>query len=1308
MTRTSPRQLSGRWLAFAFLLLAAGIGALWYSAISAHEAAVLRERGRELQAIAELKIEFIRFWLDERRSDALVQSRRPLLAIALTGHDADKWPYGLAALPGQLEAIRKEYGYEAVMLLDHKGAHGFSAGSVPDYMRTAAAQAARTSMTEGRVVVSRAYHAESDGRWHIDIDIAVPVVSSRPVGTQTVGSLVFHLDPREHLDPFLKQWPAPSESGETFLFERSGDEIVYLSSLRHADAATMRRRVDDSALPAALAARGGQGVVEGLDYRGVPVLAAVGQVPGMPWFVVSKLDREEVLAPVRRETLWSGTLASLLVMALGLATLSWYRRGQSELALTQQIAAQAALTSSEARFRKLIENAWDLLVLFDRDMRIVYASPSVEQQLGGRLTGESIASGTALVHPADVGLVEAARVKALAHPGLPQRFEHRVRGRYDHWMIVEANFTNHFDDPDIGALTYIGRDISERIWAAQELRDSEERYRFLFKLSPDAVFLHRHGVIFQTNDAAVRLFRAGSENALIGRHWGKLVVPERWPFVAQRIAALESGEQAYLQPSEQHYLALDGQAIDVEATGARIVIDGKPAIMSVVRDISERKRTEAALRESEARLQAIIEHAPLGIAIVNAKGRYTMVNPAQCRILGYSETELIGKSFRDFTHSDDADLNEEMALEMIQGRMDHFTLEKRYLRKDGQTIWVVLSVSAVRDENGALRYFIGLLQDITERKWMEQTLRESEARYRFLFAGCPLPMWVYDLETLAFIEVNDAAIAHYGYTREEFQSMTLRDMVPPERVEAMEAALRQPDEVRWGRIWTHRLKDGSRIEVAVWSRSLDYAGRPARMVLTEDVTERIRAQAALTDSEERYRILFELSPDAVFVHRNFSILYANNAALRLFGAASAQDLVGKDWHGLLSREDWPIAEQRVASLTSSETSTLQPSEQHFVTLDGRAIQVEAASARIVINGEPAIMSVFRDITARKLAEAALRESEETLRIFLDALPSAAFLVRRDDTFGIVNAATAHTLKRPRESLVGSNAYALMPAEAAARRKAWVDEVTATGQERVVEENWRDRWYESRLAPVIGDSGEVMGVAVTTADITERKEGEKRRIELAHQQRDTLVREVHHRIKNHLQGLAGLLRQHMHEQPELEPVLKKFAAQINAISIVHGLQGRTEQGDASLRNLITEIAAFLGGITGAPVSLNCPAHGCMWAVAEAEAVPLALILNELLTNALRHGTDKAQVSLDIRCDGDRAQLIIKNPGHLGAGLDFAGGKGLGTGLSLIRSLLPPEGTTLSLENTEEGWVETRLELGPPVLHLLVQPQVVSLR
>lgn len=1059
MTPSPQRQLSGQWLAIVFLLLAAGIGALWYSAISAYEKAVLGERGRELQATAELKIEFIRFWLDERRSDAAVQADRLMMARILQPLPGRSATYSHEEVRGQLEVIRKAYDYEAVMLTNRQGTAVLEAGKPGAEAYGAAAAARLQAVREGKTIVSRAYSSASGGDHHTDIDIAAPVFGRQSGGTSIVGALVLHLDPQAHLDPFLRRWPAPSESGETFLVERTNGKLVYLSSLRHAKPETLHRHAKENALPAAIAARGERGFIEGIDYRGVPVLAAVGQVPGMPWFVVSKQDRKEVLAPVRREALWSGMLASLLVMALGLAMLAWHRRGQSELALAQQESTKAALTASEARFRRLIENAWDLLVLFDRDMRIVYASPSVEQQLGGRLTGESIASGTALVHPEDVALVETARVNALAHPGAAQRFEHRIRGRYDHWMMVEANFTNHFDDPDIGALIYIGHDVSERKWAERSLRDSEERYRFLFKLSPDAVFVHWDNVVLYTNDAAVRLFRAESERDLVGRDWHDLVAPQEWAKADARTSRLAQGEVPFLQPAEMRYLALDGTIFEVEAAGARIVIDGKPAIMSVVRDVSERKRTEAALRE-------------------------------------------------------------------------------------------------------------------------------SEARYRFLFDSSPLPMWIYDIETLAFLEVNLTAVDQYGYSREEFLVMTLRDIRPSEEVASMESATRSEHRPQ-GLVWTHRRKDGSFIKVAVWSQDTPFFGRPARMVLAENVTARVEAELALAKSEARLRAIFDSAPVGIAI----------------------------------------------------------------TNPDGRYLMVNRAQCEMVgYSEEELLQRTYADIT-----------HPEDVQSNLD-------LTSRTQTG---------------EISIGSI------------------------EKRYLRKDGTSFWVLLTLGLVRTAAGEILGSVGVAQDITERREAETRRLEYARQQRDTLVREVHHRIKNHLQGLAGLLRQHVHEQPALAPVLQKFMTQINAISIVHGLQGRAEKGDAGLRSLAGEITAFLSGITGAQIGLTCPGPACQWAVAETEAVPLALILNELLTNALRHGTDMARVSLSMGCDANGARLIIRNPGRLD-GLDFAGGKGLGTGLSLIRSLLPPEGIAFRLENAEEGWVETRLELGPPVLLPIPPVQVVSLR
>ena len=157
MTMSSPlRPLAGNWLAATFLLLAAGVGALWYSAIAAYESAVLRERGRELQAIAELKIGYIEYWLNERRGDAILLSKRQIVAIALAGSGADKAARELAAraLPDQIEAYRKAYVYESIVLLDRDGNPVFGTGAAGGQLLAVAAKTARTAVAEGAVRMS--------------------------------------------------------------------------------------------------------------------------------------------------------------------------------------------------------------------------------------------------------------------------------------------------------------------------------------------------------------------------------------------------------------------------------------------------------------------------------------------------------------------------------------------------------------------------------------------------------------------------------------------------------------------------------------------------------------------------------------------------------------------------------------------------------------------------------------------------------------------------------------------------------------------------------------------------------------------------------------------------------------------------------------------------------------------------------------------------------------------------------------------------------------------------------------------------
>jgi two-component sensor histidine kinase len=203
-------------------------------------------------------------------------------------------------------------------------------------------------------------------------------------------------------------------------------------------------------------------------------------------------------------------------------------------------------------------------------------------------------------------------------------------------------------------------------------------------------------------------------------------------------------------------------------------------------------------------------------------------------------------------------------------------------------------------------------------------------------------------------------------------------------------------------------------------------------------------------------------------------------------------------------------------------------------------------------------------------------------------------------------------------------------------------------------------------------------------------------------RNTVVREVHHRIKNHLQGVAGLLRQHAEEHAEIRPIMDVAIAQIQAVAAIHGLQGRQAGSQVSLCDMVSSIARTVGDLTNAQIVPSIMADSAMPAqIAESESVAIALILNELFMNAVKHspsieGTRKV-VRLGVTCARKAAQIRIFNPGKLPLGFNFERCQETGNGLSLVHSLLPSEGASLRIM-AANGGVETVMDLSPPIVVL----------
>ena len=308
--------------------------------------------------------------------------------------------------------------------------------------------------------------------------------------------------------------------------------------------------------------------------------------------------------------------------------------------------------------------------------------------------------------------------------------------------------------------------IGERKKVEEVLRESEERYRRLVDMSPYGIAIHSEGKFVFVNRAGAKILGAANPEELIGIPVLQIIHPDYRELVKERIRMQEEGKTAPL--IEEKLLRLDGTSVDVELTSIPFTYKGKQAMYGVFMDITERKRAEEKLRESEKRFRAAFDFSGAGMAIVSTDGHWLRVNQNLCKIVGYSEDELLKTTFQAITHQDDLPKNIEAQKQLLAGKLQYLQTEKRYRHRDGHYVWVLMTTSLVRSEQGKPLYFVTQVVDINERKRAEEKMRQSEAKYRTLTESLNELIYSADPKTLATTYINSAVEEIYSYSVEEW------------------------------------------------------------------------------------------------------------------------------------------------------------------------------------------------------------------------------------------------------------------------------------------------------------------------------------------------------------------------------------------------------------------------------------------------------------------------------------------------------------------------------------------------------------
>ena len=715
--RLGVREVVAYLLIFSLAAAAIGIFLRWHIA-SYYKKELASWQARQ-SSLADDQAQRVADWLKERQGDAQVLSSTPAVRAVLRAKAAGRDSrapnsVNLAESLALLDDLAKSYTYAGVYILD-RDEHVVmqSDGSIPlSPLFSESCQAVASSGMARAALVGDAPTRSLMG--HIAPVFPPPDASDagrRPA--RLLGMVLLVSDASKTLFPLVAREVVPTQTGETILVRRDGNDVVFFSPARLAPALSRHLRfpLPTAPLAARLALEGHATFGTFTDYRGVQVLAATQTIPVTGWGLVRKIDRTEALQDFRRAATAEVLAGIFLIVLLG-SLMFFYRRDLMMRALKQD----------EKKFKTLLESPPDVMIIVNRDGNMVFVNSATERMFGYRLEellGKTVQ--TLVPERFQAGIAEFHQ-HFFSDPGLHQQMlqQEVVCRRHDGSEFpAEISFSpiETLQGMVIGVAI---RDITQRKQAEVALRKSEERYRTLFENAPVGIYRTTpDGRILAANPALVRMLGFSSFDELAQADLNANFFAPEYPR-SHFIALME--HQGGVAGLEGVWHRKDGEAILIREN-ARAIRDESGEILyyeGTAEDITEHKRAEA----ENMRLVTAIEQSAEGVVITNTKGEIEYVNPAFTRTTGYSREEAIGQNPRILKSGrHDAAFYQQLWDTILKGQPWHGEVINQ--RKDGTLYTEQMSIAPVRGGNGEVTHFIATKQDVSERKIMEAQLQQA-------------------------------------------------------------------------------------------------------------------------------------------------------------------------------------------------------------------------------------------------------------------------------------------------------------------------------------------------------------------------------------------------------------------------------------------------------------------------------------------------------------------------------------------------------------------------------------------------------
>lgn len=775
------------------------------------------------------------------------------------------------------------------------------------------------------------------------------------------------------------------------------------------------------------------------------------------------------------------------------------------------------------------------------------------------------------------------------------------------------------------------------------------------------------GMILSFNRAASAMFGYASDE-VIGQNVSTLMnEPERSDHDSYLSRYQRTGEARIIGIGRE----LDGRRKDGTTFRLNIAVsqavdgDGKRIYAGIIRDLSAKLETERSALQREERYRALVQNAPIGIAISDENRRIFEANDALVTMLGIPKSQIIGKRLSEFERDRSTRPAGGAFGRLLTGDIERSDIEREFVRPDGTLVFAHTTTAAVRDESGAFAYAFRLIQDVTEERVARDGLAEAREQYSVVVEN--MSDGVSIIQDGKRVFVNSPFLSIFGYRDEDhaLSSAPFSSLVPEDRemqTEGQALLNASPTVVR------HRRQDGSIALIEQKLTGIVYRGQPAVLTVNRDVTAEVESRAALAASEERFRSLFDAAPIGIALldaDRKVSVV---NQTLKEMLGRTDDEIRGHD----MQRFTNPAQERRHQGLYESVVDgsvRFMVREREMTRSDGSTVWTHQTTSRVENNrgGFAFAIRTVTDISDLKRTEDALRASQDDL-MRLSARSESIIKAAGDGILALdvegkiisINPAAARMLAVSAEQAIGKRARdltTLVRADGTRHPDGQniVSLVLADGQERETTneriQNRNGTWIdvERVVSPLhSGEGSQVIGAVIVTRDVTERKRIERAKSEFlamtSHELRTPLTA-IHAAVGLSASGTLGKLPMAVKQQLDIASANShRLISLVNDIVILEqfGLGGvHLDLRPMPMRAVLQEavdLVTPLASEADVRIAVESPQ-----VTVECDAVRIQQVLTNLLGNALKYAPAQSTVMVAVKADEREVTVSVSDKG-----------------------------------------------------------------